>query len=570
MWSQKSFLRIIALSFVAIQCTLLVTAQDSLDSLQIQIEKSQGKKKVDLLHEFIKKSVNSDPLKALEYGAQSLQHSKALNYEYGQFMSLKLIGDIHARQSRLDTAKIILHRALDLVAELNLPEEEAAIKNLLGGIYIKTYQYETAIEYYLQCLNLIEKGPSKQVEMAVLINLSIARRNLNDLVGAEAHLQEALTIGLEQGYLLNTGKVYGNLGQLEFDRGNFALARDYLSSSLETFNELHAIQTSAIILIELSRVEHQLNNFDKALDYLGAALEIRLPTNNQRGVVSIQRYRLRSLLALNRLSEVEALINKTLPIAIEVNDYAILMDLYEMSYQLNLLKNDPAEALIHYRSHVKFRDSLNAQTNRREAEKLTMALDRSRLESKAEIEKQKTQIEELKVAQRNFIIVILIIALLAFAIILLLNRQRLKHRLALSNERQQLLAREIELRDVRIHSQQEKISSFEEELLIKEQSEIEVNQLVELLKATPMKSHHWVKFRTAFEKCFPGFFSSLDQYALTSNENRLASLIRLGLSNKEMSQVLSISPNSVIKARSRLAAKLDLTMPEIEHLIKSL
>ena len=57
------------------------------------------------------------------------------------------------------------------------------------------------------------------------------------------------------------------------------------------------------------------------------------------------------------------------------------------------------------------------------------------------------------------------------------------------------------------------------------------------------------------------FFDKLSRQTdqgITSGEQRLAALIRLGLTHKEMGELLYISPESVKKAKNRLTKKLDL------------
>ena len=58
-----------------------------------------------------------------------------------------------------------------------------------------------------------------------------------------------------------------------------------------------------------------------------------------------------------------------------------------------------------------------------------------------------------------------------------------------------------------------------------------------------------------------GFIAKLsDSYPdLTNSEKRLASLLRIGMSSKEISLIMSMEPKSVDMARYRLRKKLNLT-----------
>ena len=50
--------------------------------------------------------------------------------------------------------------------------------------------------------------------------------------------------------------------------------------------------------------------------------------------------------------------------------------------------------------------------------------------------------------------------------------------------------------------------------------------------------------------------------SLTKNEQRLASLLRIGMSSKEISLILSVEPKSVDMARYRLRRKMNMASDE--------
>ncbi len=70
----------------------------------------------------------------------------------------------------------------------------------------------------------------------------------------------------------------------------------------------------------------------------------------------------------------------------------------------------------------------------------------------------------------------------------------------------------------------------------------------------------WELFKLYFEQINKDFFTKLKKINpnLTSHDYRLAALVKLNLSIKEMASVLNISPNSLKNARYRLKKKLQL------------
>ena len=82
----------------------------------------------------------------------------------------------------------------------------------------------------------------------------------------------------------------------------------------------------------------------------------------------------------------------------------------------------------------------------------------------------------------------------------------------------------------------------------------------ELSHQTILTEEDWEKFKTLFEKIYPGFFLKLKETVpdITAAEQRMAALTRLHLNTKQMASMLGISPDSVYKIRQRLRKRLQL------------
>ena len=73
------------------------------------------------------------------------------------------------------------------------------------------------------------------------------------------------------------------------------------------------------------------------------------------------------------------------------------------------------------------------------------------------------------------------------------------------------------------------------------------------------KDEEWEEFLNYFKEIHPDFISKLminSEQKLSPTEIRLAMLLRLNLSSKEIASILRITPDSVRVARYRLRRKL--------------
>src|SRR4030095_10882544 len=82
----------------------------------------------------------------------------------------------------------------------------------------------------------------------------------------------------------------------------------------------------------------------------------------------------------------------------------------------------------------------------------------------------------------------------------------------------------------------------------------------ELSHQTILTEEDWEKYKTLFEKVYPGFFLKLKEMVpdITVAERRIAALSGLHLNTKQMPAMLGISPDSVYKSRQRLRKRLQL------------
>jgi hypothetical protein len=172
---------------------------------------------------------------------------------------------------------------------------------------------------------------------------------------------------------------------------------------------------------------------------------------------------------------------------------------------------------------------------------------------------------------RNFIIaVILLLSIIAFFYV---NRLRLKH-----HHEEQLALQEKKAAEAEILAAKEQLELFTQNVIEKttliehlqgrldhraltgEQQELASS----MASLTILTDTDWEKFKTLFEKIYPGFFINLKEKVsdITLAEQRMAALTRLHLTTRQIGSILGISPNSVNKTKQRLRQRLNLE-PEV-------
>lgn len=175
--------------------------------------------------------------------------------------------------------------------------------------------------------------------------------------------------------------------------------------------------------------------------------------------------------------------------------------------------------------------------------------------------------KEKQVFQRNILIAAII--LLGIVAFLVITRQRLKARLQVER-----MEKEKQRMEQEIASASEQLNMFTENivekttLIEKLEEQVKSNGLTadkqllitEISQQTILTEEDWMKFKSLFEKIYPSFFQKLKENSsdITVAEQRMAALIRLQLTSKQMAAMLGISVDSVHKTRQRLRQRLQL------------
>ena len=159
------------------------------------------------------------------------------------------------------------------------------------------------------------------------------------------------------------------------------------------------------------------------------------------------------------------------------------------------------------------------------------------------------------------------VAFLGVIALLLYNRYRLQQEYLIeqANARHRLVALEVVQAKRQIQVFTDKIR--EREALIEQlKSDLENNANTKpafderLLEYSLVTNEEWDKFRLEFLKAYPAFYPSLQKITgrLTPSEERLAALIHLQLSNRQIAHTLGIARDSVGRSKRRLKQRLGL------------
>ncbi len=416
--------------------------------------------------------------------------------------------------SYLDDALALLEKPLSSVDQKIISARKLRLYNNIASVYLQQSDFETALAYYQNALEMNKLlGGDQEIEgsLANNIGLSYLEMRKHDLAGH--YFLKALSIRTALGDMRGQAQVLNNTGKNEVYKGNFKQALEYYTKALEIGKDIGYKQSVKISLESLSTVLDTLQDYKKALMYYKeykALNDSLYSADSKTAIAGIEENYKRERERKSR--ELELLRSEAEQQRTDIRNLTIGGILLILLATALLL-------LVLMRGRIK--------TAKLKEEKLS--LEREKLE----LERSTLQ-ESLDFKERE---------LTAKALFLLKNNE--------------LIAR---ITDNLLNSK----SAFSPE------NQKIIQEIIHELRANQDNSL-WDEFEVHFTRVHSSFYEKLQEKFpnLTSNEKRLCAFLRLQMSTKEISTITHQSVNSITVARSRLRKKLNIEGEDI-HLINFL
>lgn len=316
-------------------------------------------------------------------------------------------------------------------------------------------------------------------------------------------------------------------------------------------------------------------NFDKAYEFCERDYKISMDYDQYGSAINAMELLIRMDLAQNNLASAQKrldFLDKFVP-TLEYNifNYKVL---YNAKTEVAQAKGDYKTAFNCYKLVKLYTDSIDERSDQENLKKTEFQIDFEQKQAELTLLRTKKKLNEI-VIYGLVGITVLIIAV--FIWLLRLNIRKRKREKELSELKQEKVQRELNDTETQLRNMltnlMEKNSLIEELTAELEEanqsegntySEERVKMLERLQSFTLLTDDDWLEFKNLFEKLNPNFFTKVLTHSpdLTNAELRLITLIKLNLSNLEMSRILGISPDSVRKTSLRLRKKWGMDHPE--------
>ena len=412
-----------------------------------------------------------------------------------------------------------------------LREADALVK--IGSGYTLQEEFSKAIEYYYAAIQLYQKHNDKQWENFTLQRVAEVYLQLDEIAKADSIIDYSIMLSDSLGAIQTLAEGLDIKGEVFFQKGKYRAALAYFKRAAARNTEADDLTFNTTNQISQARCHHQLGELRKALNgYLSA-----LPPSIEMDVQENQRV-----------------------------IYLHLSEIYDVLGNKSL-------ALDYYKKYVSVKDDIANHDKSRLFADMQAKYDSERKEREIALGKQRITILEQRSEIQNLLRMRLIVTLIVIVVFFLLGIYALWQRMKRNRLQQKmendrltyeldLKKRELTTHTLHIIQKNELLENLQSKVreLRKKDTGRSYNEITKLINTNRLIERDWENFKSVFEQVHPEFFSKLKaKYsAISSNELRMAAMMKMNLNTKEMASILNITPESVKKARYRMRKKLEL------------
>ena len=199
--------------------------------------------------------------------------------------TLNNLSQIYGARGDYDTALRYLEQSLQIRRDIGDKAGEGTTLNNLSQIYKTRGDYDTALRYLEQSLAIYRDIGDKAGEGTTLNNLSQIYKARGDYDTALRYLEQSLQIQRDIGDKAGEGTTLNNLSTTAYARGDYDTALRYLEQSLQIQRDIGDKAGEGTTLNNLSQIYGARGDYDTALRYLEQSLQIQRDIGDKAGMI---------------------------------------------------------------------------------------------------------------------------------------------------------------------------------------------------------------------------------------------------------------------------------------------
>ncbi len=522
----------------------------------------------------------------------------------------------HYFYSKPDSALFYIQKGLNLAKARHYTEYEIKLMNSLGIFYNEQGNFKKAQEILEQTYRLAEQAGDTLSMISALGNLGNNRLHVGKYDEAIDYFTRIAGMYKKLGNIKGMAKVYGAMGNMYREMQKNDKALEYYKRSQEKFLQVNDTLSSAILMLNsafifikknqmeqaemslqnayqifkrknidlhtaqcldgLSKIKINKKQYDKALEYNLQALKIFKKLNSQTDISLNYSYLADIYTAKKDYKNAEKYLLKAYRIDSIQHIYTHLEDISNRLRKVYSSLGNHKKAYYYADKYVMYHDSVFNIEAKKKFSELETKYETAEKQHKIEQLENKRQLDKarFRILSISGTSIILLLLLVGYHIVQKRKKQKEIAEMELEKSRIEAwsLANQLELKNKQLTAhalnmmQKNKLLSALGNNItdimktVEGEPKLKLNRLKREVKNLLNSEKDWDTFKVYFEQVNKDFLKKLKKINpnLTNTEIRLATLLKLNMTNKEMASIFNITHQSIRNAQYRLKNKLAL------------
>jgi len=448
---------------------------------------------------------------------------------------------IYTKTENYIKAITILKQALSLEKEIKDDYSKSDIYNSFATIYSKQNENEKAIEYYNLAEKIYLKINSNRGLVSIINNRAVSYFDLKQYDKAQEEFEKAIELAKKADFKAVFSESYHYLGKIHVLKGNTQTALNYFNNSINTSKEIEYNDFIINSLYQKALILKSKNDKSGAISFLKESLQYQLEPENSAPLKKV---------------------------------YKELFMLYQgLDYQ---------KSITYFEKYTKLSDSINniAKINQTEILKAEF----NHLKYKSDLEQKENELlitkEREESSKVKFTLLVILGSIVIASLIIAMFRQRKlsktrKKMWATSKDlmaaKQENLDKEIEYKNkqitdfaIHISEKNELLEHIKQKIkklpIVNKTTTSQINDVIVFINDDINQNKEKVQLYSEVDDSTKTFNQNLARLYpdLNDKEKRIATLVRLNQTSKQISLQLNITSASVDNYRSILRKKMNV------------
>jgi len=560
--------------------------------------------------------INTDPDSALLLAEQAFAITSNLDDYEMHSRSYRRMGHALYVKSDWNRFRTFLLSYVDFAEEHEDYFQVAASYRNLSKIGEATKQPDSSLYYLDKCIEVLAEHPDSVILIDVFLSKGLTYKYKGyyemsiEALLQSARIAEAIKSTRKLGYIdMNLGITYSTMGRDEESARRFRMSIEHFQADGNERGETRSTSNLGFALKSLNKYDEAIAAFNKAIELAAKTKMENIAMHSHFGLADIAFEKGSYKESLEHVLQAETIAieignNFTLgaamrikgKIALKENNTALAQSYIRKAEELENTHREPIEenevyfemaelyegvgqykkALAKTQAGHNLKDSVYTLKKEQQFAELNLIYETEKKDAQIVILNQNAEIADVK---RKSLIGGLF-ALAGFALLSifgLVQRNKKKQAIlaqekAVAIERQEKAERELEFKKkellakaLQLANKNEFLQKLEEEVTaLKSSVDDTVNRtsrrISRMIHQDTADDDEWSQFSEEFSSIHQGFLDELiSRYGkLSQSELRLASLLKMNLTSKDIANILRISDEGIKKARYRLRKKMGL------------